>query len=251
MGERAFKTGPGFVSAEPCPHCLHTKCGEDCGCNCGAVRAEARVAELEQVNASLQSRLEMLQAAARQVNAEHRSLLSAEELAQFDEDNRDLEAQGERAVSVAEYLKCRLDDAVAETNKLDDEITAVRGQLRAGEVAKEQAQAREALVVRLADAVLAYLRASYPRKKNADEFEAMREALAALTLPRKTREDVERLKASWIGDPCYDLEEAEGFEAYRWELKAFRLQYENSNLSRARSVEREALQALKRALENV
>lgn len=28
----------------------------------------------------------------------------------------------------------------------------------------------------------------------------------------KTREEVEQLKADWIANPCYDLEETEGFE---------------------------------------
>lgn len=37
----------------------------------------------------------------------------------------------------------------------------------------------------------------------------------------KTREEVEQLKADWIADPCYDLEETEGFEEYREELFDF------------------------------
>lgn len=37
----------------------------------------------------------------------------------------------------------------------------------------------------------------------------------------KTREEVEHLKANWIADPCYDLEETEGFEEYREELYDF------------------------------
>jgi hypothetical protein len=36
-----------------------------------------------------------------------------------------------------------------------------------------------------------------------------------------TREDVENLKENWVSDPCYDLEEVEGFEEYREELEAF------------------------------
>lgn len=39
------------------------------------------------------------------------------------------------------------------------------------------------------------------------------------TIP--SREDVENLKASWAKDGCWDIEETEGFEAYREELLAF------------------------------
>lgn len=33
--------------AEPCPKCLHTRCGEGCVCNCDAAHAEAYAARLE------------------------------------------------------------------------------------------------------------------------------------------------------------------------------------------------------------
>lgn len=36
-----------------------------------------------------------------------------------------------------------------------------------------------------------------------------------------TRDDVEKLKADWEADPIWDIEDTEGFEAYRDELKAF------------------------------
>ncbi|NPA64479.1 MAG: hypothetical protein GXO16_05850 [Epsilonproteobacteria bacterium] len=42
----------------------------------------------------------------------------------------------------------------------------------------------------------------------------------------KTRRDVERLKSEWECDPIWDLEDTEGFEEYREELLAFRLQKE-------------------------
>ena len=42
----------------------------------------------------------------------------------------------------------------------------------------------------------------------------------------KDRMDVERLKDSWKEDPNWDLEETEGFEEYREELVAFRLEWE-------------------------
>jgi Na+(H+)/acetate symporter ActP len=37
----------------------------------------------------------------------------------------------------------------------------------------------------------------------------------------KTREAVEKLKTDWILDPCWDIEETEGFEQYRNELVKF------------------------------
>lgn len=44
MGERRFDVGPGFVRAKECPDCFHTKCGEDCVCNCDAAHAETEAA---------------------------------------------------------------------------------------------------------------------------------------------------------------------------------------------------------------
>lgn len=38
----------------------------------------------------------------------------------------------------------------------------------------------------------------------------------------KTRQEVEELKQNWIIDPCYEIEDSEGFEEYREELKLFR-----------------------------
>jgi hypothetical protein len=37
----------------------------------------------------------------------------------------------------------------------------------------------------------------------------------------KTREEIERLKADWEADPCWDIEDTEGFEEHREELLAF------------------------------
>lgn len=37
----------------------------------------------------------------------------------------------------------------------------------------------------------------------------------------KTIAEVQNLKAQWVNNPCWDLEETEGFEAYRRELLAF------------------------------
>lgn len=41
-----------------------------------------------------------------------------------------------------------------------------------------------------------------------------------------TREAVEHLKNNWLADPCYDLENVEGFEEHRDELLAYRLGWE-------------------------
>lgn len=38
-----------------------------------------------------------------------------------------------------------------------------------------------------------------------------------------TADEIERLKRDWKDDPCWDLENTEGYEAYREELRAFRL----------------------------
>lgn len=41
-----------------------------------------------------------------------------------------------------------------------------------------------------------------------------------------TAEEIEHLKAQWLTDPHWDLEETEGYDAYREGLLAFRLQVE-------------------------
>lgn len=42
----------------------------------------------------------------------------------------------------------------------------------------------------------------------------------------KTAQDVEALKENWLADPCWDIEETDGFEAYKEELLAFHIQQE-------------------------
>ena len=37
-----------------------------------------------------------------------------------------------------------------------------------------------------------------------------------------TREELERPMAEWLADPCYDLEDADGFEEHRDELRRYR-----------------------------
>lgn len=43
----------------------------------------------------------------------------------------------------------------------------------------------------------------------------------------KTREDIIVLKAKWINDPSWDIEETAGFEDHAQELLEFRKQYED------------------------
>lgn len=57
--ERSIDVGAGFVRARECPDCGHTRCGEDCNCNCDAARAEHEAA-------ALRAEVERLRAAATQ-----------------------------------------------------------------------------------------------------------------------------------------------------------------------------------------
>lgn len=43
----------------------------------------------------------------------------------------------------------------------------------------------------------------------------------------KNPEEIEDLKTNWKNDPCWDIEETEGFEAHKDELLVWRLEYEN------------------------
>lgn len=42
----------------------------------------------------------------------------------------------------------------------------------------------------------------------------------------KSMDDINALKRNWMGDPCWDIEETEGFEVYADELRQFRLERE-------------------------
>jgi hypothetical protein len=42
----------------------------------------------------------------------------------------------------------------------------------------------------------------------------------------QTRDAVEKLKKNWLSDPCWDIEDTEGFEHFRTELFNFRLDHE-------------------------
>ena len=46
-----------------------------------------------------------------------------------------------------------------------------------------------------------------------------------VTVP-KTREDVEALKANWRADPCWDIEDTEGFDDFYGELLLYRHEWE-------------------------
>lgn len=41
-----------------------------------------------------------------------------------------------------------------------------------------------------------------------------------------TKQAIDDLKANWMKDPCWDIEETEGFEEHKEELQAFRLEQE-------------------------
>ncbi len=55
----------------------------------------------------------------------------------------------------------------------------------------------------------------------------------------RTREEIETLKADWLQDDCWDLEDTEGFEAHRAELMAFR-EVHQAERQRAEQRQREA-----------
>jgi phage shock protein A len=54
----------------------------------------------------------------------------------------------------------------------------------------------------------------------------------------KTREEIEHLKNNWRADPCYEIEETEGFEEYRDELLEFRRKTEEEWSQRAAEAKR-------------
>lgn len=48
MNERQLDIGPGFARAKECPDCNHTRCSDDCVCNCDAARAEHEASTLRE-----------------------------------------------------------------------------------------------------------------------------------------------------------------------------------------------------------
>ena len=45
---------------------------------------------------------------------------------------------------------------------------------------------------------------------------------------QRTQEEIESLKRNWINDPCYDLEDVDGFESVKDELYLWRVEYEQA-----------------------
>lgn len=41
-----------------------------------------------------------------------------------------------------------------------------------------------------------------------------------------TKKEIDNLKSNWMNDPCWDIEDTEGFEQHHEELLAFRLEQE-------------------------
>lgn len=67
----------------------------------------------------------------------------------------------------------------------------------------------------------------------------------------KSRAEIEALKENWLSDPCWDIEDTEGFEAHYGELYAFRLAQENVHMKARLKGHHSTLQAFKRLLESV
>jgi hypothetical protein len=57
----------------------------------------------------------------------------------------------------------------------------------------------------------------------------------------RTQEDINELKADWLQDPCWDIEDSAGFEAHREELTSYRL-----GIEAKLTAEREAQEAARR-----
>lgn len=56
--------------------------------------------------------------------------------------------------------------------------------------------------------------------------------MTTMTATTKTPEEIDSLKRNWSADPCYDIEDVEGFEAYHDQLYIYRLEVENAQMSR-------------------
>lgn len=62
-------------------------------------------------------------------------------------------------------------------------------------------------------------------------------------MAKKTRQEIEELKAGWASDPCFDIEDTEGFEDVRDELIDFKNQkefeWEEARMTRIRRMAEE------------
>lgn len=47
-----------------------------------------------------------------------------------------------------------------------------------------------------------------------------------------SQEEIAKLKADWLRDPCWDIEETEGFELHRKELLEFRIDEDAKSMAR-------------------
>lgn len=60
----------------------------------------------------------------------------------------------------------------------------------------------------------------------------------------KTRREIEKLKVDWVFDPCWDIEDTEGFEEHREELLQFRkemeIEWEKQRKMRENKIDEEA-----------
>lgn len=63
---------------------------------------------------------------------------------------------------------------------------------------------------------------------------------------RRTQTELDELVGSWRDDPCFDLEDAPGFEAHREELQRIRLKVETEQASRAAREHEAAITGLMR-----
>ena len=62
----------------------------------------------------------------------------------------------------------------------------------------------------------------------------------------RSADDIQSLKKDWANDPCWDIEDSEGFEAHYDELKAYRLEMEakwSAEYEARKQKENELLQA--------
>ncbi len=50
----------------------------------------------------------------------------------------------------------------------------------------------------------------------------------------KTEAEVENLKAKWVDDPCWNIEETQGFEEHKDELLAYRILCESDRAEKRR-----------------
>ena len=60
----------------------------------------------------------------------------------------------------------------------------------------------------------------------------------------KTREQVEDLKQQWLADGCWDIEDTEGYEEYKDELRQFSLETERKVKERILDQELKQAEAL-------